>query len=57
MVLESQQQLIVTCRDKILTKPELSIIKYDLSPCDHKETDNRMILHAHPVLQNAFSDV
>lgn len=47
----------MTCRDKVLTKPELSIIKYDLSPFDHKETDSRMILHVHPVLKNAFSDV
>ena len=55
MVLDPSQQLIVTCRDGVLTNPESRTILEDLSHCDHKEADTRMILHAHQVLESASS--
>lgn len=57
MVLKPTQQLIVTCRDHVLTNPESRIIQEDLLLCDHKEADSRMILQAHWVLKNTLSIV
>ena len=53
MVLDPSQQLVVTCRDGVLTNPESRTILEDLSPCDHEEADTRMILHAHQVIESA----
>ena len=55
MVLDPSQQLVVTCRDGVLTNPESRTILEDLSPCDQEEADTRMILHAHQVLESASS--
>ena len=55
MVLDPSQQLVMTCRDGVLTNPESRTILEDLSPCDHEEADTRMILHAHQVLESASS--
>ena len=49
MVFEPSQQLVETCRDQFLINPESSIIQQNLLPCDHKEADSRIVLHAYQV--------
>ena len=44
------QQLVVTCRDQVLTNPPSPEIIEFLSPCNHEEADTRMILHVIDVL-------
>ena len=49
MVFEPSQQLAETCRDQFLINPESSIIQQNLLPCDHKEADSRIVLHAYQI--------
>ena len=53
--LSENEQLVVTCRNSIITNPPSLPISEFLSPCDHEEADTRMILHMHQILETAFS--
>ena len=48
-------QFVFTFRDSVITNPKSLAISQDLSPCDHKKVDTRMILHLHQILSTASS--
>ena len=57
MVLEPSQQLVVTCRDQVLTNAELRIMQEDLLLCDHKEANSMMMLNMHTKLLRIHSQL
>ncbi|XP_066910477.1 multiple epidermal growth factor-like domains protein 10 [Clytia hemisphaerica] len=49
------KQLVVTCRDMVMTNPISIGLGEIFSPCDHEEADTRMILHASNILEDMSS--
>ena len=49
------KQLVVTCRDMVITNAISVGLEEILSPCDHEEADTRMILHASNILEDMSS--
>ena len=55
--ISENKQLVVTCRDSVLTNPDSKALNESLSPCDHEEADTRMILHMKQIFDDSASSV
>ena len=50
-----EQQLVMTCRDGVITNPESTFISERVSPCVHEEADTRMLMHVEEILKSESS--
>ena len=55
--IDSRKQLVITCRDSVITNPKSADLEASLSPCDHEEADTRMLLHMDLILQGTVSSI